>query len=138
MSFDGNLRAGSGLKWFFNRWFFRASLRFALFLTFPISVIKISISVFSLNGLVFSPVSFTSKTWLITLVHQTYEWQIILIRNGETAWKHEPPTQKSLWYLKIYQTVQNTEDQLLVGTFHAIMDKIEADILQIAKRWDQK
>ena len=29
-------------------------------------------------------------------------------------------------------------DQLLVGSFHAIMDKIEADILQIAKTWNWK
>ena len=27
-------------------------------------------------------------------------------------------------------------DQLLVGTFHPIMDKIEADVLQIAKKWN--
>ena len=29
-------------------------------------------------------------------------------------------------------------DQLLVGSFHAIMDKTEADILQIAKTWNWK
>ena len=29
-------------------------------------------------------------------------------------------------------------EQLLVGAFHAIMDKIEADILQIAKKWNWK
>ena len=27
-------------------------------------------------------------------------------------------------------------DQQLPGAFHAIMDKIEADILQIAKKWN--
>ena len=27
-------------------------------------------------------------------------------------------------------------NQLLVEAFHAIMDKIEADILQIAKKWN--
>ena len=29
-------------------------------------------------------------------------------------------------------------NQLLAGAFHAIMDKIEADILQIAKKWNWK
>ena len=29
-------------------------------------------------------------------------------------------------------------DQLLKGVFHAIMDKIEAGILQIAKKWNWK
>ena len=30
------------------------------------------------------------------------------------------------------------ENQILAGAFHAIMDKIEADILQIAKKWNWK
>ena len=30
------------------------------------------------------------------------------------------------------------EDQQLPGAFHAIMDKIEADILHHAKKWDWK
>ena len=30
------------------------------------------------------------------------------------------------------------EDQQLAGAFHAIMDKIEADILHDAKKWDWK
>ena len=29
-------------------------------------------------------------------------------------------------------------NQLLIGAFHAIMDKAEADILQIAKKWTWK
>ena len=29
-------------------------------------------------------------------------------------------------------------DQVLAGAFHVIMDKIEADILQIAKKWNWK
>ena len=29
-------------------------------------------------------------------------------------------------------------DQLLAGAFHAIMDKIEVNILQIAKKWNWK
>ena len=27
-------------------------------------------------------------------------------------------------------------DQLLTGAFHAVMDKIETDILQITKKWN--
>ena len=30
------------------------------------------------------------------------------------------------------------EEQLLAGAFHVIMNKIEADILQTAKRWNWK
>ena len=30
---------------------------------------------------------------------------------------------------------RSVEDQLLAGNFYAIMDKIKADILQIAKKW---
>ena len=30
------------------------------------------------------------------------------------------------------------ENQILAGAFHAIRDKIEADILQIAKKWNWK
>ena len=30
------------------------------------------------------------------------------------------------------------EDQLPAGAFHAIIDKMEADILQIAKKWNWK
>ena len=29
-------------------------------------------------------------------------------------------------------------DKVLVGAFHAVMDKIEAGILQIAKKWNWK
>ena len=39
----------------------------------------------------------------------------------------------------ILRNMANSEgDQLLAGAFHAIMDKIEADILQIAKKWNWK
>ena len=31
---------------------------------------------------------------------------------------------------------RSKESQLLAGAFHVIMDKIEADILQIAKKWN--
>ena len=33
---------------------------------------------------------------------------------------------------------RSEEDQLLAGAFHAIMGKIEAGILQIAKKWNWK
>ena len=34
--------------------------------------------------------------------------------------------------------ISSEGDQLLTGAFHAIMEKIEADILQIAKKWNWK
>ena len=34
--------------------------------------------------------------------------------------------------------ISSEGDQLLAGAFHAIMEKIEADILQIAKKWNWK
>ena len=39
------------------------------------------------------------------------------------------------WGSTLRNTVNSKGDQPLAGAFHAIMDKIEADILQIAEKW---
>ena len=69
---------------------------------------------------------------------------IIVIRNGRIVWKHGPCTWKSLWYLEIYQTrgsilrnmTGSEGDHALARVLHAILDKIGADILKIAKKWN--
>ena len=57
MSFNRNLYARGGLKWFFNRrYFWRASLRFTLLLKFSMTVITISSSDSPLDEFVWAPV----------------------------------------------------------------------------------
>ena len=46
-----------------------------------------------------------------------------------------PNTQKH-WGSILRKMVSSEGNQLLAGVFHAIMDKIEADILQTAKKWN--
>ena len=42
------------------------------------------------------------------------------------------------WESILRNMASSEGDQLLAGAFHAIMDKIEADILKIAMKWNWK
>ena len=49
--------------------------------------------------------------YLVLFIAYCSIYPIIVTRNGKIACKHIPSTKKSLWYLEIYRTVQNTADQ---------------------------
>ena len=69
----------------------------------------------------------------------------IVTENEKIVLKHGPSTYKSACSLEIFLTFQNSEDhfekymacteedQLLGGDFHALLDRIEDDMLQIVK-----
>ena len=75
--------------------------------------------------------------------------QSIVKRNRKIVWKHASSHRNLFGILKftkrpktpgifLINMASPEGEQLLVGVFHAIMDKIEADILQIAKKWNWK
>ena len=49
---------------------------------------------------------------------------------GTLTFTERPKTSRNM--------ASSEENQILAGAFHAIMDKIEADKLQIAKKWNWK
>ena len=79
------------------------------------------------------------------ITHSHFNRFIVKI-NGKMIQKHEKPTQKSLYYVEIYQTVKTPGivfkkhdfggDKLFAVAFFVVMDRIEADMLQFAKKWN--
>ena len=74
------------------------------------------------------------STWIKIIVsHLSYVLGlIIVIRNGKIVWNltNDPKHRGSI----LKNMASSEGDQLLAGAFHAIMGKIEAGILQIAKK----
>ena len=68
---------------------------------------------------------------------------IIVTRNGKIVWKHiqislvswNLPNSPKHWGSILRNMASSERNQLLVGAFHAVVDKTEADILQITKNW---
>ena len=75
---------------------------------------------------------------------------LIVTRKRQIVWKHGPSSLKSIQYPQnlpksskhqgsILKNILGFEgDQLLAGAFHVIMDKIEGDIIQTARRQNWK
>ena len=77
----------------------------------------------------------------------TFMCLIIVTRNGKIVWKHGRSTSMLSWNLTeqpkipgiiVKNMTCSVEDHPYWGDFHAIMDKKEADMLQIVKTWNWK
>ena len=78
----------------------------------------------NMNAIIFIRNENSLETWAVYIEISLVSWNL---PNGLRHWG------------SILRNMASSEgNQLLIGAFHAIMDKTEADILQIAKKWTWK